>query len=199
MNANETALILIGFQNDYFAKDGILSSVIEESAQTNQVLENTLRLLHKLVDSEVTLIETPIGFPDNYGETNRPVGLLKAITELGAFRDGSPGSETLPELKAFGDRILTSLGKDGFNAFNNTGLEPMLQERGIRNLAFAGAVTSICIDSTGRSAHERGYNVSVLSDCTCGRTNFEQDFYCEQILPLYSEVIGSEAWLSSIS
>ena len=198
MKASETALVLIGFQNDYFASDGILSAVIEESAQTNKVLENTLRLIRNLSESDVSIIETPIEFPDNYGDTNNPVGLLKAITELGAFRGGSPGAETLPELKAFGDRILASPGKDGFNAFNNTGLEPMLAERGIRNLVFAGAVTSICIDSTGRSAHERGYNVSVLSDCTCGRTNFEQDFYCEQILPLYSEVITSEAWLSSL-
>jgi len=198
MKASETALILIGFQNDYFASDGILSAVIEESAQTNKVLENTLRLIRNISESDVSIIETPIEFPDNYGDANNPVGLLKAITELGAFRGGSPGAETLPELQAFGDRILASPGKDGFNAFNNTGLGPMLAERGIRNLVFAGAVTSICIDSTGRSAHERGYNVSVLSDCTCGRTNFEQDFYCEQILPLYSDVITSEAWLSSL-
>ena len=41
MNKKNTALILIGYQNDYFAKDGILTSVIEESANTNKCLENT--------------------------------------------------------------------------------------------------------------------------------------------------------------
>ena len=45
MNINNTAFILIGYQNDYFADDGILSSVIEESANTNKCLSNTLKVL----------------------------------------------------------------------------------------------------------------------------------------------------------
>ncbi len=53
-------------------------------------------------------------------------------------------------------------------------------------------MTSICIDSTGRAAHERGYRVSVLKDCTAGRTDFEQDFYCDKVFPLYAQVIDSE-------
>lgn len=53
----------------------------------------------------------------------------------------------------------------------------------------ARAVSSVCIDSTGRSAYELGYRVTVLSDCTVGRTSFEQEFYCEKIFPLYGEVI----------
>ena len=44
MKASETALILIGFQNDYFGQDGILTAVVEESAKTNDVLANTLAL-----------------------------------------------------------------------------------------------------------------------------------------------------------
>jgi nicotinamidase-related amidase len=46
-------------------------------------------------------------------------------------------------------------------------------------------VTSLCIDSTGRAAYERGYNVTVLSDCTSARTNAEQDFFCTSVFPLY--------------
>ena len=42
MKKINTAIILIGYQNDYFAEDGILTSVIEESAKTNKCLENTL-------------------------------------------------------------------------------------------------------------------------------------------------------------
>ena len=38
MNTGDTALILIGFQNDYFAHDGILKGFIDESAQETQVL-----------------------------------------------------------------------------------------------------------------------------------------------------------------
>jgi nicotinamidase-related amidase len=33
MTSEKTALILIGYQNDYFAPDGILHAVIEESSR----------------------------------------------------------------------------------------------------------------------------------------------------------------------
>jgi hypothetical protein len=39
--------------------------------------------------------------------------------------------------------------------------------------------------------------VSILKDCTAGRTSFEQNFYCENIFPLYAAVIDSEALLQS--
>jgi len=41
--------------------------------------------------------------------------------------------------------------------------------------------------------------VYVLNDCTCGRTQMEQDFYCEQVLPLYAEVLSSEDVLGRLS
>jgi nicotinamidase-related amidase len=118
------------------------------------------------------------------------VGILKTIKEVGAFKAGTKGSETIPELQRFGDRIIEIPGKRGLNAFSNTDLDRLLRDRGITDVVLAGTVTSICIDSTGRSAHERGFKVYILSDCTSARTNFEQDFYCEQIFPLYADVIN---------
>ena len=75
------------------------------------------------------------------------------------------------------------------NAFSNTELGATLEARGIEEVVLAGVVTSICIDSTGRAAAERGYRVSVLEDCTAGRTDFEQEFYCGSIFPLYARVV----------
>jgi len=40
MIPENTALILIGLQNDYFASEGILSSFIEESSKATQVVGN---------------------------------------------------------------------------------------------------------------------------------------------------------------
>ena len=192
MDTSKTALILIGYQEDYFGDNGILKSVVEESANTNQVIERTKALIGHLRSSDALILQTPIVFSDDYSELTDPVGLLRAIKEAGAFRSGSEGSKTISMIKAFGERIRSIPGKDGFNAFANTALGDALTAHGVEDVVLAGAVTSICIDSTGRSAHEQGYRVTILSDCTCGRTNFEQDFYCEQILPLYADVCSSE-------
>lgn len=179
------AIILIGYQNDYFAKDGILRSVVEESSRVTNIIENTVNLIKNCKDA--LLIATPIIFTEDYSELSDPVGILKTIKEVGAFKKGSRGSETIDELKIFGDKITEIPGKLGLNSFINTDLEKTLLEHNINQVYIAGTVASICIDSTGRSAVERGFKVTMLTDCISGRTVFEKDFFCENIYPLYAE------------
>ncbi|MDA2938657.1 cysteine hydrolase [Acidobacteria bacterium AH-259-A15] len=196
MRTNQTALVLIGFQNDYFADDGILREAIEVDAESTQ--GNTVELIESLCPTDILIVSTPIIFTPNYEELVDPVGILKAIKEAGAFKKGRKGSETTPEIKKFCDRIEEVPGKRGLNAFSNTDLDKILQEKHISNVAIAGVVTSICIDSTGRTAHEKGYRVYVLSDCTCGRTKVEQDFYIKNVFPLYAEVIDRRTLLKQL-
>lgn len=183
------ALILIGFQNDYFAEDGILHSVIEESAAVTGALSNTLQLLDSVGDQFGLVISTPIIFTENYEELTEAVGILKTIKDVGAFKAGQKGSATIDDLAPYRDLITEVPGKRGLNAFSNTALEEILGEHNIDEIVLAGAVTAVCIDSTGRHAAERGFKVSILADCTSGRTNFEQNFYCESIFPLYANVV----------
>tara|TARA_R110002074_G_scaffold257269_7_gene429765 strand:+ start:5497 stop:6069 length:573 start_codon:yes stop_codon:yes gene_type:complete len=183
------AIILIGYQNDYFAKDGILRKVVEESSKVTNILENTVNLIQN--NEDFLIISTPIIFSKNYKELTNPVGILKTIKEVGAFKEGSKGSETIDELKRFKDKIFEIPGKLDLNAFNNTSLQQTLKDNDIDHVYLAGTVASICIDSTGRSAVERGFKVTMISDCISGRTVFEKDFFCEQIFPLYSDSILS--------
>ena len=198
MDAKQTALILIGYQNDYFAKDGILHEVIEGPLGAIGVMANTINLIERIVPTDVLIITTPIIFTPDYGELDDPVGILKTIKEVGAFKAGTKGSETIPEFRQFGDRIIEVPGKRGLNAFSNTDLAGILKGRGITNVVIAGVVTSICIDSTGRAAFERGSKVTILSDCTSGRTMVEQNFYCENIFLLYAEVMDHRGLLKRL-
>jgi len=188
MAPSKTALLLIGFQNDYFAADGILHGAIEDAARLRRVVENTRTVLDTLGPSLGLVISTPIIFSPDYEELTRPVGILKTIRDVGAFQAGKPGSETIPELAPYRELIQEIPGKRGLNAFSNTGLADTLRAHGINHLLLAGAVTSICIDSTARHAADQGLKVTVLSDCTTGRTPAEQDFYCENVFPLYAKV-----------
>lgn len=193
-----TAVILVGYQNDYFASDGILRGVIEESDRTNNILQNTLRMVDRLHTSDVLLIQTPIIFTENYEELVNPVGILKAIVDAKAFLAGTAGSKVIDEFDSYGDRILTVEGKRGLNAFSSTRLEHVLNQNMVDHVVLAGAVTSICIDSTGRAAHERGFRVTVLSDCTASRTPLEQEFYCENVFPLYADVTTSNDFVEHV-
>jgi len=199
MNPNTTAIILVGYQNDYFAPTGILRSVVEEPNRVDNVLANSLALIRALAPTPVTMIATPIVLEPEYRALANSVGILDKIKQSGAFKSGSSGAETIPELKAFGDRILYVLGKIGFNAFSSTELDRVLKQKGIKDVLVAGMVTSLCIDSTGRAAYERGYSVQILSDCTSARTREEQDFFCKNIFPLYGGVLDSQQATAELS
>ncbi|MBB1355024.1 isochorismatase, partial [Pseudoalteromonas sp. SR45-5] len=63
---SKTALILIGFQNDYFSPKGILYDVVEESSRITGVVENTLSLLTACAEHFALVVNTPIHFTQNY-------------------------------------------------------------------------------------------------------------------------------------
>ena len=184
------AIILIGLQNDYFSDDGILKEVVEESSKVSNIIENIINLVESIENT--LIISTPIIFSEDYNELVEPVGILQTIKEVGAFKKGTKGAETIDQIKAFGDKIIEIPGKLGLNAFANTSLEETLSSKNIEEVILAGTVASICIDSTGRSAHEKGFKVTMLSDCISGRTVFEKDFYCENVYPLYANITTSD-------
>merc|ERR1719159_1030756 len=103
------AVIMIGYQRDYFGKDGKLHAVVE--ASSDAVLANTLKLVAALDKTPALFIETPIIFTKDSRELIEPSGILKIIKDVGAFAAGQAGSETIPEIKALGDRVIQIPGK----------------------------------------------------------------------------------------
>merc|ERR1719411_2557630 len=69
-----------------------------------------------------------------------------------------------------GDPIV--IGKKGLDAFPNTTLEAELKAAGIETVALCGFLTNCCVESTMRTACEKGYNVITITDC-CATTSAE--------------------------
>jgi nicotinamidase-related amidase len=191
MNFKEIAVILVGYQNDYFAENGILKGVVEEPGRVDEVLKNSISLIKKLIPTEATILATGIVLTPSYRALANSTGILDKIKEVGAFTQGTPGAEIIDEIKQFGNKITFVTGKEGFNSFQDTDLDKLLKSKGIKKVWVAGMVTSLCIDSTARAAYEKGYQVSILEDCCSARTPFEQEFFCQNVFPLYANVISS--------
>jgi nicotinamidase-related amidase len=75
---------------------------------------------------------------------------------------GTRGCEFIPALAPRKDERIVS--KSHNSAFAGTQLETMLREAGVQNLVIAGFTTNHCVDSTARSAFDRGFHVFVVSD-----------------------------------
>ena len=63
-------------------------------------------------------------------------------------------------------------GKKGLDAFPGTNLEALLKENGIETLALCGFLTNCCVESSMRTAYEKGFNTVTLTDC-CATTSAE--------------------------
>jgi nicotinamidase-related amidase len=132
LETHNTALLLISFQNEYFSPQGALYGLL---AGGSQVLANTVDLVGRLGCTPILIVDTRIIFTPDYSELVEPTGILKAVKELGAFKAGTSGSETLPDIRRFGERIVEVPGKRGLNAFSNTDLDDLLKRRGITTIA----------------------------------------------------------------
>ncbi len=191
------AIILIGFQKDYFSPDGILYNVVEESLSRFGILDKTVNIIENAIQNDTLVILTPIVFSDNYSELENPVGILKIIKDVGAFKAGTEGVKTIGDLSKFKENILEIPGKQGLNAFVNTNLEEVLKQNQIEEVVLVGCVCSICIDSTGRAAAEKGFSVTMISDCISSRTPFEHEFYTNEVFPLYANVTEADNFIKS--
>ena len=65
-------------------------------------------------------------------------------------------------------------------------------------ITIIGTVTSICVNATAMRAFDDGYAVTILSDCTSGRTTIEQDFFCKEVFPLFADVCDHTTFLSRL-
>ena len=120
-----------------------------------------------------TIIHAPIQFAEGYDEiTAHPYGILKGVVDTNAFVKGSWGADFVEDVAPqAGDIVLE--GKRGLDAFASTNLDFILRSKGIETVALGGFLTNCCVESTMRSAYEKGFEVVTLTDCV-GATSAEE-------------------------
>jgi nicotinamidase-related amidase len=89
-------------------------------------------------------------------------------------------------------------GKNSYYAFLNTDLEGRLQKHGIKRLFVCGALTDFCVDTTARSAFNRGYETLVVEDASGSDTKGQHKAGLDTFLKLCGEVITTQQALRRV-
>merc|ERR1712006_36439 len=98
-------------------------------------------------------------------------GILAGCAADSLFTEDTWNAEFHESMKpAPGDVVVS--GKKGLDAFPGTTLEAQLKTRGIETVVLGGFLTNCCVESTMRTAYEKGYNVITLTDA-CATTSKE--------------------------
>lgn len=199
MNPATTALVLIEFQNDFTSPGGVFYDGVKGVMQSNNMLANAVEVANRSRDAGVTVMYAPITFADGYGElTKHPYGILKGVVDNNAFRKGTWGAEIVDVLKPHAGDIVIE-GKRGLDTFPSTNLDFILRSKGIETVVLAGFLTNCCVESTMRSAYERGFDVITLKDCTAALSQEQQNAAVSYTFPMFSHPMNHDEFLKLVS
>jgi ureidoacrylate peracid hydrolase len=198
MDPKTTALVLIEFQNDFTSQGGTLHDAVKPVMESTNMLEHTRETVERARALGATIVHAPITFTPDYHElTSEPYGILKGVVDTKSFRKGTWGAEIVDELAPKEEDIVIE-GKRGLDAFASTNLDFILRSRGITNVALGGFLTNCCVESTMRTAYEKGYNVVTLTDCTATVSEDEQRLAVEKNYPMFSRPVKHDEFLAAL-
>lgn len=168
--ATKTAVLFIEYQNEFTTEGGKLHDAVKGTM--GDMLAKSADLATKARGAGATVIHAPITFKEDASDNpNQGLGILQGCAEGKLFTEGTWNAEFCDAMKpAEGDVIVQ--GKKGLDAFPGTDLEETLKAKGIETVALGGFLTNCCVESTMRTAYEKGFNVITLTDC-CACTSAE--------------------------
>lgn len=140
------ALILIDIQNDYFPNgkwplDGV-DAAADKAVQVLQAFRQT-------------------------GEAVIHVRHEFATDDAPFFAPGSEGAQLHPKVLNQSDEPVVL--KHFVNAFRETNLRALLEQRSITDLVVVGSMSHMCIDAVVRAAADLGYKVTLVHDACATR------------------------------
>ena len=164
VDASRTAVLFIEYQNEFTTEGGKLHEAVKDTMGDmmfkSQAVANAARA------SGATVMHAPIMFKDDASDNpNKALGILAGCANDKLFTEGTWNAAFSPMMTpAPGDIVVQ--GKKGLDAFPGTDLEETLKARGVETVVLAGFLSNCCVESTMRTAYEKGFNVITLTDCT---------------------------------
>jgi nicotinamidase-related amidase len=198
MNPATTALVMIEFQNDFTSEGGSLHGAVQEVMESTGMLANAQRALDASRAAGVTVIHSPIAFQEGYYEiTSHPYGILKGVVDTSSFIKGSWGCEIVGDVAPVDGDIVIE-GKRGLDAFGSTNLDFILRSKGITTVVLAGFLTNCCVESTMRSAYEKGFEVITLTDAVGATSQAEHANAIQYDYPMFSKPTTTEEYIAAL-
>lgn len=191
INAQEqskSALILIETQNEWMHKDGKLYKALVKDKEMMQIsINNIEKVLEYARKNNIEVIHVGLRFEKGYPElANGKSGLRKAIPNAGTFPINGFGSQFYETVKPIeGEFVVT--GRVGSSGFTGSNLDVYLRNNKIENLYLVGYATHVCVESTFRDGHEKGYNTYVISDATSAFNKVQQDYFLSEVVHHFGE------------
>jgi len=192
LSPSESAVVFIEYQNEFTTEGGKLFGATKEVMEKTSMRENSTKLLEFCREKKILVVHAPISFEPGHNEiASEPYGILAGIKDGSAFEAGTDGAGMYEPMKPI-DGELVVKGKSGLCSFTSTNLEFLLRQHNIKNVVLAGFLTNCCVESTMRTAYEKGFKVYTLKDCTAATSLAAHEAAFEHNFGMFSVPTTSE-------
>ena len=199
MKPENTALVLIEFQNDFTTPGGTLHDAVKSVMEQSDTVDHAVAAADAVRKAGGSVLHVPISFAPGYGEiTSHPYGILAGVVSSTSFVRGGWGAEICEELTPVDGDIVIE-GKRGLDAFGSTNLDFVLRSKGIDTVVLAGFLTNCCVESTMRSAYEKGFEVITLTDAVGATSPEEHANAITYDYPMFSKPMTTEEFTSALT
>lgn len=186
--ARNTAILFIEFQNEWLSEKGLLfQKLIEDEALLENAKKRAYEWLNKGRESSAKIIHVLMSPDKKYNVLgDAKFGLRAAIPKAMTWQGGN--ADIYPDFKPEnGEHLITE--RTGASAFAGSNLDSYLRNNKIDKLFLCGFATHVCIESTLREAHDKGYTVYVASDATAAFNRDQQEYFLENIVDHFGKAI----------
>lgn len=198
VDSTKTAIVLIDDNNDFLSEHGKLYGAVKEVLERNQVIPNINDLVNEARAKGATIVHVPIVFSADYREMgDEPYGIFKVVEETGAFQRNTWGAKVADVLDVHDGDIVVD-NKSTTCAFATTKLDEVLDEHGITYVVLAGLLTNICVETTMRTAYDKGYKVYAITDCSATIDNEQQEASIKNNWPMFSMPLDHQDFLNQL-
>lgn len=161
-----TGVVIIDGVNDFLSPGGKAYKLVKDVLDQVGTVPNLERLLGGARARGIRIFFAPMAYTEqDYTTWRHLTGIHKAMYDNRMFEAGSWGADFHPALKPRGDEIVVAPHKN-LDTFATTDLDVQLRQHGIEYVVFAGMSATLCVQSSVRSAMERGYHVTLVKDAT---------------------------------
>lgn len=175
---NRTGLVIVDMQNYYLLPESSFSRYFEflypgsldyiRDRANDTVIPNICRLKKEFARRSLPVIYLRLcgEHPDRldlhrFFQRSYEEGLHRGFSDVYPLKTDKM-SDVIEKLKPSKDDIVIT--KTTFSPFSSTGIQEYLLEAGIGRLVMTGLATSQCVETTGRDASERGFDIIQLHD-----------------------------------
>lgn len=189
-----TALMLIDLQNGFLAPHGSGARRASLIPRPDELVNNNRQLIVAARSAEVPVVYTRHQYRLDALDMPPAVRARYSGDEL-PLTAGSWDAAIVDELwPEDGDAVIS---KNRYDAFLYADTEVVLRALGATQLVVTGVLTNMCVESTVRSAEQRGFDVTVVSDCVAAT---DQDLHRASLASMaasFASVVPRESVVAS--